>query len=433
MLQIAAVNLLQPLAEQIDYGADLQSLVSRSPLISCEVCIIVPVRDEAENIEATLLSLTNQVDLTNKPLDKNRYEIIVLANNCTDNSAEVIRHFAQNHSSLILHIVEMTIESDRAHIGWVRKLLMDEAYRRLKSLGRDFGVIASTDGDTQVSSTWIAATLAEVKAGADAVGGRIVTNNRERSKLDKITRLYFLRYLRYNYLTSQLEAFLDPYFDPLPRHHYHYGASFAVTARMYAKVGGLPPLPSSEDLALYNALMRADACFRHSPAVRVVTSARDLGRAKAGLADRLSQLKTIGQKQQCLWVESALTTEARFRLRRQLRYLWQRTLMGKTSAVKMAIVAQKLGINKDLLEEIILRSPTFGLVVEQIGQYQEQNADLYHTYPQKVTIQQAIVDLQALVNQAYINRHHLRKRTNYDSNLNSLEQIEPISLLPQSF
>ncbi len=85
------------------------------------------------------------------------------------------------------------------------------------------------------------------------------------------------------------------------------------------------------------------------------------------------------------------------------------------------------------IEEIILRSPTFGLVVEQIGQYQEQNADLYDKYPQKVTIQQAIVDLQALVNQTYIDRHHLRKRTNYNSNLNSLEQIEPISLLPQSF
>ncbi|WP_319419378.1 glycosyltransferase [Pleurocapsa sp. FMAR1] len=440
MLQIAAVNLLQPIAGQTDYDADLQPLISRSPLISCEVCVIVPVRDEADNIEATLLALTNQVDLTGKPLDKNRYEIIVLANNCTDNSAEVARRFARTYPSLILHIVEMTIESDRAHIGWVRKLLMDEAYRRLKSIERDFGVIASTDGDTRVSSTWIAATLAEIKAGADAVGGRIITNSRERSKLDKTTRLYFLRYLRYGYLTSQLEAFLDPYFDPLPRHHHHYGASFAITARMYAKVGGLPPLPSSEDLALYNALMRVDACFRHSPTVRVVTSARDLGRAKAGLADRLSQLKTIGQQQQCLWVESALTTEARFRLRRQLRYLWHTTLTGKTSAVKMAIVAQKLGINKDLLTEIIWRSqamsiglsPSFGLVVEQIGQYQEQNADLYSKYAQKVTIQQAIVDLQALINQTYIDRHHLRKQTNYYSSLNSLEQIEPISLLPQS-
>jgi hypothetical protein len=72
----------------------------------------------------------------------------------------------------MLHVVELMLESDRAHIGWVRKILMDEAYRRLKSIGRNSGVIASTDGDTRVYPTWIAATLAEINSGVDAVGGR---------------------------------------------------------------------------------------------------------------------------------------------------------------------------------------------------------------------------------------------------------------------
>lgn len=46
----------------IKYAANLKPLVHRPPLISCEICVIVPVRDEAENIEATLLALTNQCD-----------------------------------------------------------------------------------------------------------------------------------------------------------------------------------------------------------------------------------------------------------------------------------------------------------------------------------------------------------------------------------
>lgn len=423
MLQTTLVNQPAIKNERINYHVCLKPLVDRLPLMSCKVCVIIPVRNEAENIQATLLALTNQVDLLGKPLNKNCYEIIVLANNCTDDSAEIVRHFARTHPDLLLHIVEKTIHSDRAHVGWVRKLLMDEACRRFQLIGRDLGVIASTDGDTRVASTWIAATLVEIEAGADAVGGRIITDNRERNKLDKTTRLYFLRYLRYEYLTSQLEATINPDFDSLPRHHHHYGASFAVTAQIYAKVGGVPPLASSEDVALYNALIRVDARFRHSQTVRVVTSARAVGRAKAGLADRLSELKIIGQKQQCPLVESALAIEARFRLRRQLHFLWQRQTKAD-NLTKIAVLALKLGIDRDVLVEIIWRSPTFGVAIEQISQYQQQNIVLDDQYSQKVVLSQAIADLQILIKQ------NLNRR---GANLDALEQIEPISLVPQSF
>ncbi|NJO95514.1 MAG: glycosyltransferase [Pleurocapsa sp. CRU_1_2] len=192
MLQITLLNRPALKIGRINNSIRLQSLVAQLPLISCKVCVIIPVRNEAENIKATLLALTNQVDLTGKPLNKNCYEIIVLANNCSHNSVAIVRHFARNHPDLMLHLVEKTIHSDRAHGGWVRKLLMDEACRRFQLIERDLGVIASTDGDTRVASNWIAATLAEIEAGADAVGGRIITNNRERNKLDKTTRLFMM-------------------------------------------------------------------------------------------------------------------------------------------------------------------------------------------------------------------------------------------------
>ena len=425
MLQIASVN-HSAVTTPIKYDADLKPLVDRLPLLSCEICIIVPVRDEAENIEATLLALTNQVDLDGKPLAKNRYEIIVLANNCADNSAQIARKFATNQPDLRLHVVEMTLKSDRAYIGWVRKLLMDEACRRLKSIGRNRGIIASTDGDTRVSPTWIAAILSEINNGIDAVGGRIVTDRRERLTLDKSTRLYFLRYIAYEYLVAQLETSIDPDpFECFPRHHQHYGASLAVTAQIYAKVGGLPPLHSSEDVALYEALKRVDARFRHSPMVKVTTSARAIGRAKAGLSDRLSQLKIMAQKNQPMLVESAQLVAARYSVRRELRYLWQRRQSQQHPI--LTIVAQKLDIPKDVLEEIILRSPTFGLVVEQIGYDRQDNDKLAHNW-QKVTIQKAIADLR-LMNQITNNSQSTPKPTNLA--LDALEQIEPILLLPQ--
>lgn len=436
MLQIASVDRLAIKAGQRNYGANLKPLVSQLPLLSCEVCVIVPVRDEAQNLAATLLALTNQVELTGKPLDKNRYEIIVLANNCLDNSAEIARRFARNHPNLILHVVEITLNSDRAHIGWVRKILMDEAYRRFKAIGRDRGIIASTDGDTRVASNWIAATLAEIQTGADAVGGRIITEDRERLALDKATRLYFLRYVGYLCLVTQLESFLDPDpFECFPHHHQHFGASLAVTAQMYGKVGGLPPLPSSEDVAFYEALKRVDARFRHSRAVRVTTSARVLGRAKAGLADRLAQLNMMGQQHQSLMVESAFLVEGRFRLRRHLRYLWQRKQQGATiSPHLLNVLARFLGIERDLLREIALESATFGLLVEQISLYQQANQEIARNWS-KVTIQQAISDLRAIVRKfSTVNSYFLKQQEfEYISNLDSLEQIQAITLFPQSF
>jgi hypothetical protein len=369
-------------------------------------------------------------------LIKNRYEIIVLANNCSDHSAEVARNFARTKPDLALHVVEITLKRDRAHIGWVRKILMDEAYRRFKSIGRDFGVIASTDGDTRVASTWLAATLAEIQGGADAVGGRIITESLERQTLDNSTRLYFLRSVGYSYLVSQLEAYLDPdIFDLNPRHYQHYGASLAVTAQMYAKVGGLPPLPSSEDVALYDALIQFDARFRHSPGVQVVTSARVLGRAKAGFADRLAELKIMGQKHQSLLVESASLLESRFRLRRHLRNLWQRKQQGATISPELLIIlARFLDIDRDLLLELVMRSPTFGLLVEEIGYYQQDNPKFAHNWS-KVTIEQATADLRGMVKKfSKVNYYFLQQQElEYILNLNSLEQIQPILLLPQSF
>jgi hypothetical protein len=419
MLEIARCDRASIGTERLNYSAKVDFFISKQPSLSCEVCAIVPVKNEAKNLEKTLFSLANQVDLQGKPLDKKRYEIIVLANNCSDDSAAIAFRFAAQNPSLALHVVEMFLDADRAYIGWVRKALMDEAYRRLKWLGRDRGVIASTDGDTCVLPTWIASILSEIQNGADAVSGRILTEPNERLSLDKATRLYFLRYVGYRYLIARLEAYLDPDpYDPFPRHHQHFGASLAVTAEMYEKVGGLPPSRTPEDVAFYDALLAVDARFRHSPAVRVYTSARVLGRAQAGLSHRLAQLEQLGKTHQPMLVESAFVLENRFRLRRELRQVWQETKAGeKLQSSTLISMAKKLGIDPGWLGDTIFFTPTFGLLVQQIGRQQQVQITDYFNSDYKVDIKIAIADLRSLINQP----------------LNSLKQIEPILLLPQPF
>ena len=185
-------------------------------------------------------------------------------------------------------------------------------------------------------------------------------------------------------------------------------------------LSGLPPLRSSEDVALYEALKRIDARFRHSLQVKVVTSARSMGRAEAGLSARLSQLGVMAQNNESVLVEPAELIQTRYYLRRWLRYLWQRSYNNFRD--EFATIAQKLDLNRDLLEETVLRSPTYGLLLEKIKQYQQGNQRLDRVYP-LVTIQKANADLEIAID-------NIRDRRS-NTTLDALEQIEPISLFPQ--
>lgn len=343
-----------------------QPLVFKPPSPHCQVCVIIPVRDEAKHLTATLEALAYQMHCSGQPLDRACYEIIVLANNCRDDSAEVVRRFASRHPTLALHVVEMTLGPNEAYVGRARQLLMDEGYRRLASLGRGRAVIASTDGDTRVAATWITHILHEIAHGADAVGGRILSDDADRLGLDPLTRSYYLRDMGYQYLVAELESRLDmdPH-DQWPRHYQHFGASLALTVEMYARVGGLPAVRTPEDVALYRALRRFDARFRHSLQVRVTTSVRRNGRAHLGLAARLSEWETMGYQRQPVLVESPAALEVWLRLRSRLRKLWH-TRDGQPRQGQVALVATQLRVAPEWLGEQLSLLQPFGLLLEQV-------------------------------------------------------------------
>jgi Glycosyl transferase family 2 len=371
---------------------DRQLLIAAPPLPECELSAIVPVKDEAQSLTETLTALATQTDLHGRPLDFRRYEIIVLANNCTDRSAAIARQFAAAHPWLVLHVAEIHLPPAKAYIGYVRKLLMDEAYRRLMSLGRSRGIIASTDGDTKVATTWVAATIHEIDSGVDAVGGRILTDRHSRHTLSPQARTWFLQEVGYRSSIAQMESHLDPDpHDPLPRHFQHYGASLAVTAEMYAKAGGLPPVRTPEDEAFYQALVRVDARFRHSPLVRVTTSARATGRSPVGLANQLSKWTQMSVGS-VVEVEPAAAIVARLGSRRKLRQLWHKLWAGyQVSHQELAQLAARLGVSHNWLLAECDRSPTFGRLCECVTKYQQQ-----HCPPrwQPIDIQTAISDLR---------------------------------------
>ncbi|SDY49077.1 glycosyltransferase [Hymenobacter psychrophilus] len=302
------------------------------PFPTLRATVIIPAKDEADALPATLAALAAQTNEQGEPLPPGCFEVLVLANNCTDGTAAVIRAFAATHPALALHVAELTLPPTEAHVGRARRLLMDEAAQRLELAGQPRAAIISTDADTRVAPDWLAATFRELALGVEAVAGRILME--ETSRACPVRRCQ-LQDAAYQLLRAQLETQLDPQpHEPWPRHHQHFGASLAVTVAAYRQVGGLPVVPFLEDEALYQALLRHDLRVRHSPAVRVFTSGRQQGRVAVGLSWQLREWARLGAQQ--LLVPDPATLVHELNLRRRLRQQWQLAQHGETRKQEVA-------------------------------------------------------------------------------------------------
>ncbi len=252
----------------------------------CGTCVVMPARDEAAHLRPTLEALAGQVDGRGEPMERSCFEVILLLNNCVDDSPAVARRAAYElRDRLRLHIVECELPTATAHVGMARRLLMDTAWRRLE--GRRRGAILSTDSDTVVARDWIAANLRALQR-ADIVGGEIRWAQGEMERLPAGVRQAYERDSQLQELVTEIEERLDPLpEDPLPRHRHEFGASLGCTVEIYARTGGLPARRSLEDIAFVARARRCGARVRHEPMVQVYTSGRLDGKVKVGLSGQL--------------------------------------------------------------------------------------------------------------------------------------------------
>jgi hypothetical protein len=277
-----------------------------------KVCVVVPARNEELKLPGLIAALTGQFGSDGLPLDPEVLEIIILLNNCIDRSAGILRDVRPS-GFLRLHVAEITLEAHEAHVGRARQILFDTAYQRFSSIGRaDDGLILTTDADTRPNPDWISQNRAEFAKNVSGVGGRILLEPEERKALPANVHRLFLLDVGYRRALEEMRSLYAPEpADPFPHHHQHNGASLAVTAAAYAKAGGMPLTRSSEDTALYRAIIASGGRFRHSDRVRVHTSARVLGRAEGGLAVTLGSWDDQANAEHPVVVESAEHAERR--------------------------------------------------------------------------------------------------------------------------
>lgn len=244
------------------------------------IAIAVPARNEAERIEACLrrlaaLAIDARVDCVT---------IHVLANNCQDDTAACARRVAATVARPIL-VRPLELPPCRANAGWARRVALDDA---AVALGRPGDVLVSTDADTLPTADWLIRTLDHIDAGWDAVAGLARLDPRELRAHPRVHRLRFAQIRRYQASLDRLKAADDPA-EPWPRHFYEGGASMALTLGAYRRIGGAPTPPVGEDRALFDAVRRAGGRVRHPLDVRVITSARLVGRAAGGASDTLAR------------------------------------------------------------------------------------------------------------------------------------------------
>lgn len=237
------------------------------------VVVAVPARNEAAWIEvclARLLAMERDDRIAS-------LRIVVLANNCIDDTAERARRLGGD-----VEVVAMRLDADQAHAGGARRAAFEAAAALLHS---PEDLLLTTDADTHVASDWLLRTLDHVDAGYDAVAGLARLKGAELRGLDPAHRARLALLRRYYAALDALRAGRSD--EAWPHHFYEGGASMALTLGCYARIGGAPAPPVGEDKALFQAVRAAGGRVRHPIDVKVFTSCRLAGRAVGGTSDTL--------------------------------------------------------------------------------------------------------------------------------------------------
>jgi GT2 family glycosyltransferase len=251
--------------------------------------VCVPARDEAERLPILLACLAAQTGFGPDA----RLGVVVVANNCTDGTAEAVRRAVGGAGPLALRLIQVELGLAEAHVGTARRMALDAGADWLAQEGMPNGVLLSTDADARVAPHWVEANLAAL-AEAEIVGGALVIDPDGEAE-PEVRRLHEA-IAAYWAAVREIEERLDPpAHDPAPRHGDHTGASLALRADLYRDVGGLPPLPGGEDNALVARVVDAGGRLRHDPRVEVLVSDRTAGRAAGGMAMDMARRRAVAR------------------------------------------------------------------------------------------------------------------------------------------
>jgi hypothetical protein len=121
----------------------------------------------------------------------------------------------------------------------------------------------------------------------------------------------------------------------------------------------------------------------------------------------------MGQQQQSFLVEPAAAIETRFMARRQLRVMWWCVLNGYQPTHRSVVsLADMLGVSSQWLVQKIRQPYTFGELLEQVEQRQQEE-EIWSSRWKSVKIEQAIQDLRSRLEPLRLGSSHEQQICGY--------------------
>lgn len=233
------------------------------PLLPSTVLVAVPARDEASIIDECLQSLDSAARDCGSPV-----VLVVVADACTDDTADVARRRLAAASPNRWHVVE----GDWASASRARAVAIDVGLDSLGPASCRSVWIANTDADCTVPADWLTRQLRHADAGADAVAGIV--------RLDPAATCPQL-----------LARFEDHYGFSGSAHRHVHAANLGLRADTYLRLGGWSARALlGEEHVLWRRLTSQGFRVCQPRDVTVTTSSRTVGRVRGGFATALARL-----------------------------------------------------------------------------------------------------------------------------------------------
>ncbi|MCI2259934.1 glycosyltransferase [Xanthomonas indica] len=214
------------------------------------IAVLIPAHDEEALIGACLRSVARAARCTG--LRGEDVQVFVALDRCSDGTADIVAAHGAHAVAL-----------QTGNVGSARAAAAQAA------LAAGARWLACTDADSVVPANWLSAQL---DCASDAFCGIVTVD--DWAEYD--TRL------RDAYLAGECRE------DDHPHVH---GANLGLSAEVYRRCGGFLPLAAHEDVALVEALVRAQARIARRAQPTVTTSARRVARARGGFSDYLKQME----------------------------------------------------------------------------------------------------------------------------------------------
>ena len=222
-----------------------------------EVTVVVPAHDEQDHLAACLRSLDAAAARV-LPLP---VRVVVVADDCTDRTADVVRGFSPEVATVELRTVRLR------RVGAVRAAGFTGAPAGPGSW------YATTDADSLVPAGWLRAQLDSAARHHVFVGTVDVVDWSTRPP----------------WLASAYAARYHPAASP---HRHVHATNLGIRATTYWAAGGFPDVEAHEDVALVREAEAVGALVDWSLAAPVVTSARHSDRTPTGFSEYLDRLES---------------------------------------------------------------------------------------------------------------------------------------------